>query len=72
MVFIIARATGWREAAIWDLPLARALQYLHANMLLEGRATTWQYQFKSERRQFEQKLNALLTPQEYTEDYDDE
>lgn len=72
MVFIIARATGWRESEIWELPLPRALQYLHANMLLEGRATTWQYQFKSERLLMQGKLQALLTPHQYTEDYDDE
>lgn len=72
MVFILARATGWRECDIWLLPLPKALQYLHANMLLEGRATTWQYRFKSEERAFAQRLSALLKPQAYTEDYDDE
>lgn len=33
----IAKATGWREKEIlWDMPLARLFQYIHAVWVSEG------------------------------------
>lgn len=41
MIMIMARATGWSEHHIKTMPLKSLLQYVHAWLVHEGKATSW-------------------------------
>ena len=59
-MFILARATGWSEAHIWNMPYTKGLIYLHCHMLYQGCDTQWAAVTADECEALDSKFNALL------------
>lgn len=64
------KATGWAEEVVWHLPFRRALQYAHANMLMEGRATSWHQALPGEREEQTDAILAMTRKTSYTREDD--
>lgn len=41
MIYMLARATGWGEETILNMPFVKFLQYLHCHLVYQGAATRW-------------------------------
>ncbi len=60
-MFILARATGWSEADIWDMSYARGLMYLHCHLLYQGAATAWACTTQEEDAALDAKFDDLFS-----------
>lgn len=56
----MAKATGWGEKYLINMPYARFLMYVHCNLLANGGDTRWAIATDSERRETEKKLDKFL------------
>lgn len=59
-MFILARATGWGEEYIMNMPYAKALLYLHCHMLYQGCNTRWAAVLEDEAQAMDEKFATLL------------
>jgi hypothetical protein len=61
MVFMLARATGWGENVILEMPYPKFLQYLHCHLVYQGAATRWEVPTQAERLEADQKFNTFFS-----------
>lgn len=57
---MLARATGWSEAQIWDMPYLKGLMYLHCHMLYQGCNTRWAAVTADEEADLDNQFNRYL------------
>ena len=60
LVFMLAKATGWGEAYIWDMPYAKGLIYLHCHVLYQGCDTRWAAVMQDEAEEVDELFNRYL------------
>jgi hypothetical protein len=61
MVYMLARATGWAEEKIHDMPYPKFLQFLHCHLVYQGAATRWEYLTEAEKAETDSKFDAFFT-----------
>lgn len=57
---MLARATGWSEAHIWEMSYLKGLMYLHCHLLYQGCNTRWAVATEDEAEEVEQQLSKYL------------
>lgn len=60
IVLVLAKATGWTEEKIINLPFYRVKQYLHSYLVYNGTATRWQHSNAKEKAAIKDKLQRLI------------
>lgn len=57
---MLARATGWSEAHIWQMSYLKGLMYLHCHLLYQGCNTRWAAALEDEVQELDDKFKLLL------------
>ena len=57
---MLARATGWSEAHIWQMSYTKGLMYLHCHLLYQGCNTRWAVAAQEDIQDINRKFDTFL------------